>query len=138
MDNLTLALFGLAFLLGFTAQWLQLRWLRQLRSHQRHHCGLMRAAFDLIDPEGMQQAREELAGLLLVATGWQCSRCGDHFTPEDAVDGDVSPLCSLCRKAEQAAAPPEGSRLVPPDHPIHDQGHQDDPIGVSWTPTEHQ
>lgn len=34
------------------------------------------------------------------------------------------------------APQPEGSRLVPPDHPMHDQGRHDDPAGVSWTPPE--
>jgi hypothetical protein len=32
---------------------------------------------------------------------WQCPHCGDIYGPEDAEDGDVPPVCYMCRKAGQ-------------------------------------
>lgn len=30
---------------------------------------------------------------------WMCPHCNDWFGPEDAEDGDVPPVCGMCRKA---------------------------------------
>lgn len=30
---------------------------------------------------------------------WQCLECNDIYGPEDAEDGDVPPVCSMCLKA---------------------------------------
>lgn len=37
---------------------------------------------------------------------WQCLECGDIYGPEDAEDGDLPPICSMCLKAMPDVAIP--------------------------------
>jgi len=52
---------------------------------------------DLAADEGATPTAPE--GLGTVPGKWMCPHCRDWFGPEDAEDGDVPPVCYMCKKA---------------------------------------